>query len=306
MRMTRTLLIAALALVPMAPAWGQSAPGGWRLLEAREGIIVFRQFHQQSRLETFRGVMRMKLADEYSMLALYNDVDAFPDWLHLIQGAEEISRNGPLDRDLRFLINLPWPVKDREAVVNARQRQITREGEESVVTTLRARPGLIEPNNDYLRIPKLHGVFKLERIKPETVEVTFQVRLDMGGWIPNWMVNMVLRDMPWHTLDNLRGIVRREQYQNQYYDYLDLFGPGRPDHLPEPKSWVYNTVNQSTGEQTAEADKVDTSPQTANETDTGSGQQAAQTAEAESAQETGEADKTEPREQTADATPAPP
>lgn len=263
MRAITAVLITALGLGAAAPAWSQGAPGGWRLMEARDGIIVFRQFHQQSELETFRGVMRMRLADEYSMLALYNDTEAFPDWLHLIQGAEEISRDGPLDRNFRFLINLPWPVKDREAVVNARQKQITRKGEESVVTTLRARPELVEPRSGYLRIPELHGVFKLERVKPEIVEVTFQVRLNMGGWIPNWLVNIVLRDMPFHTLKNLRTVVEREQYQNRYYEYLDLFGPGRPEELEPPRSWVYDTVSQSSEQQTAESADPETRAQTA-------------------------------------------
>jgi hypothetical protein len=263
MRAITLVLITVLAAAGSLPAWSQSAPGGWRLLEARDGIIVFRQFHQQSQLETFRGVMRMPLADEYAMLALYNDTEAFPDWLHLIEDAEEISRNGQLDRNFRFLIDLPWPIKDREAVVNARQNQITRKDEEAVVTTLRARPGLVEPNSDYLRIPELHGVFKLERIEPEVVEVTFQVRLNMGGWIPNWLVNTVLRDMPFHTLKNLRTVVEREQYENRYYDYLDLFGPGRPDELEPPRSWVYDTVNQAPEKQRAENAQPTTRAQTA-------------------------------------------
>ena len=263
MRATTVLLITAMTTVATLPARSLGAPGGWRLMEARDGIIVFRQFHQQSQLETFRGTMRMRLADEYSMLALYNDTEAFPDWLHLIQGAEEISRDGPLDRNFRFLINLPWPVKDREAVVNARQRQITRKGEEAVVTTLRARPELVERRDGYLRIPELHGVFKLERVKPEIVEVTFQVRLNMGGWIPNWLVNTVLRDMPFKTLQNLRTVVRREQYQNHYYEYLDLFGPGRPGKLDPPKSWVYGTVDKASEQQTADSGKPAPRAQTA-------------------------------------------
>ncbi len=263
MRATTNLLITVLTAASTVSADTQAATGGWRLLEARDGIIVFRQFHQQSQLETFRGTMRMRLADEYSMLALYNDTAAFPDWLHLIQGAEEISRDGPLDRNFRFLINLPWPVKDREAVVNARQKQITRKGEEAVVTTLRARPERVEPRSGYLRIPELHGVFKLERIKPEIVEVTFQVRLNMGGWIPNWLVNIVLRDMPFHTLKNLRTVVEREQYQNHYYKYLDLFGPGRPDELDPPKSWVYGTEDKASEQQTADSGKPNPGGQTA-------------------------------------------
>lgn len=235
-------LLFSLTLPLSAPA---DPAGGWRLLTARDGILVFRQYSRQTQLETFRGVMRMKLPDEYAMLALYNDVEAFPRWLHMINGASELGRNNPLDRLLRFQINLLWPVKDREAIVNTTLVQVTTEEEESVTAFMESRPRRAPPNDDFVRIPELDGIFRLERVAPETVEVTFQVSLDMGGWIPDWMVNLALRNMPFHTLRNLREVVREPQYQGQYYSYLDLFGPGRPEHLPPAKSWVYGTVNEA-------------------------------------------------------------
>lgn len=243
MRAPGKLCVTALLITLLLPLAASARPaGGWRLLTARDGILVFRQFSQQTQLETFRGVMRMTLPDEYAMLALYNDTEAFPRWLHLINGASELKRNTPLDRDLRFQINLPWPVKDREAIVNTRLEQITRRDEESVTAFMKARPELVPEDDDFIRIPELNGIFKLERVEPRVVEVTFQVSLDMAGWIPVWVVNYALRDMPWHTLNNLRDIVREEPYQGQYFSYLDLLGPGRPDNMPPAKSWVYGTA----------------------------------------------------------------
>lgn len=237
------LTTTALLFLLLQPTAAMADPaGGWRLLTARDGILVFRQFSRQTQLETFRGVMRMELPDEYAMLALYNDTEAFPRWLHMINGASELGRSSPLDRNLRFQINLPWPVKDREAIVNTQLEQITTREEESVTAYMKARPKLVPPDGGFVRIPELNGIFKLERVEPGLVEVTFQVSLDMAGWIPVWIVNYALRDMPYYTLKNLREVVREEQYQERYFAYLDLVGPGRPHDVPPPKSWVYGTA----------------------------------------------------------------
>lgn len=214
----------------------------WKLITDRNGIQVYRQLDDESRFKTFRGVTRMELADEYAMLDLYNDVDAFPRWLHMIDDARELGREGPLDRNLRFQINLLWPVRDREVLLNARQIQVVTPEAEYVTTLLRSRPGLAPENGDYVRIPELEGVFKLERVAPRVVEVTFQVRMDLGGYIPSWIVNMAMSDQPYFTLVKLRRMVQREQYHGKYYDYLDLFGPGRPNDLPAPPSYIYGTI----------------------------------------------------------------
>lgn len=231
-----------LILTLTAPAAAEVPPEDWELITDRDGIQVYREMDENSRFKTFRGVTRMKLPDEYAMLALYNDVDAFPKWLHMIDEAEELGRTGPLDRNLRFQINLLWPIKDREVLLNARQIHVTSPQGEYVTTLLNSRPDLMPENREFIRIPEMEGVFRLERVSPGVVEVTFQVRMDLGGYIPGWIVNMTMSDQPYFTLQKLRRMVRKEEYQGRYYDYMDLFGPGRPDHLPPPPSYIRGTL----------------------------------------------------------------
>lgn len=237
----RILLIVLPALFA-APVAAAPSDDDWKLITDRNGIQVYRELDDESPLKTFRGVTRMELPDEYAMLALYNDVDAFPKWLHMIDEAQELGRKGPLDRNLRFQINLLWPVKDREVLLNARQIHVVEPGAEYVTTLLKSRSGLAPENDDYIRIPELDGLFKLERVEPGVVEVTFQVRMELGGYIPNWIVNMAMSDQPYFTLLKLRRIVLKQQYANRYYDYLDLFGPGRPPGMTPPKSYIYGTI----------------------------------------------------------------
>jgi hypothetical protein len=200
----------------------------WELVSDRKGIQVYMRHDDDSRLKTFRGVTRMKLEDEYAMVALLNDYDAFPKWLHFIDGAEEIKRNGPLQRYLRFTTNLPWPLKDREAVLRADVVQRLNSAEDSVMIHMTNTPGLIPPDDDYVRFPELRGVFGARRLANQQVEVIYELVLDPGGYIPAWLANILLRDAPYFTLQRMRRIILRPEYQNKYFDYIDLRGPGRP------------------------------------------------------------------------------
>ena len=88
--------------------------------------------------------------------------------------------------------------------------------------------------------------FKFRRLAPGKEEAIFEVSSDLGGYLPQWIVNFALSDIPYFSLEKMRRIVTQQKYQNQYYPYLDLFGPGRPANAPPVTSWVYGTgLNQA-------------------------------------------------------------
>lgn len=245
---TRLLRVLLLALLPTLAntAAGQSEEAlnpDWKLVSDRKGIQVYMRHNDESRLKTFRGVTRMTLEDEYAMVALLNDYESFPKWLHFIDGAEEIKRNGPLQRYLRFTTNLPWPLKDREAVLRADVVQKLNSAENSVMVHMTNTPELIPPNNDYVRFPELRGVFGARRLGNHEVEVIYEIVLDPGGYIPAWLANILLRDAPYFTLQRMRRIILRPEYRNKYFDYVDLFGPGRPeDAAPDPDRYKPSVI----------------------------------------------------------------
>lgn len=201
----------------------------WVLVRRHGAIRVYRRRDDHERLKTFRGVMRMQLADEYALVALANDYEALPEWVHFIRHVEEIKRDGPLRRWLRFTTNLPWPLHDREAVLRMNVEQRRDAHEDAIWMDIENAPDLIEPDPDYLRFPQLHGYSGMRRLPGDEVEVVYQMVVNPGGQIPVWLVNRVLRDAPFFTLAQLRRMVRRPEYQGHYFDYVDLKGPGRPD-----------------------------------------------------------------------------
>lgn len=200
----------------------------WRLVSDRNDIRVYMRHRDDSRLKTFRGVTRMTLKDQYALAAVLEDYDNFPRWLHFVDGAEEFARESPLLRYLRFTTHLPWPLANREAVLQANVVQDPDFPQQAVTVYLQGRPELLPENDRYVRFPEMSGILAARFLGNDQVEFTYQLILDPGGYIPAWLANILLRDAPYFTLDRLRRTVLRPEYQGKYYDYLDLSGPGRP------------------------------------------------------------------------------
>ena len=216
-------LLAVLLLLPATAV--RADANAWRLVSNRDGIRVYTRDNPGTSLKSFRGVTQLRLRDEYALVALLNDYPDYPDWLHFVDGARELGRRGPLDRVLRFTTLLPWPLEDREGILDCRVRQ---EPGGRVVVRLTNRPDALPPSPHYVRFPELSGELAFERLGDDRVRVTYQLTLDPGGYIPNWLTNILLRDAPYFTLERLRQVVHRPRYQGHYYGYLDLRGPGRP------------------------------------------------------------------------------
>jgi hypothetical protein len=243
MRTARVAVLLSIALVMQALAEPTLVKTGltaqWELISDRDGIQVYTRHTENSQLKTFRGVTRITLEDENALVALLEDHDSVPKWMHFVDGAEELGRDSPLKRYMRFTTEVPWPLTDREAVVQTDISQRITPGEEQITIHISNRPERIPTNPDYVRFPEMGGMFKLQRLGDRQVEITYQLVMDPGGYVPVWLANIMLRDAPYFTLLKLRRFIRNPEYQNQYFDYLEVFGPGRPDDVAAPRSYLY-------------------------------------------------------------------
>lgn len=238
-------LLALLASLLALPATGADEAldtrldPAWKLVSDRNGVQVFVRHTDHSRLKTFRGVTRITLADEYALAAVLNDYASFPKWLYMIDSSRELRRDGPLLRYMHVTTDLPWPLDDRDTVIEVDVRQRITAREESITIGMQNKPQLLPPQPGYVRIPELKGLFKFRRLGNNELEATYEVVLDPGGYIPGWAVNILARDIPYFTLDRLRRFVLREEYQGKFYDYLELRGGKRPADLMPPRSYIY-------------------------------------------------------------------
>lgn len=200
------LVLGAMGNCHAVPA---SEVAGWKLVSEKNGIVVYRQDDADARIKTFRGVTRFPIENPASIEALLNDYPAIPRWMHFISSGVETSRRSYLDRTLRFTTELPWPISDRDVVARL---TVVQEGNNVRIAAIgdKSAPHL----DGYVRIPELIGRLDF-RFFPATkeTEVTYEIVLDPGGYIPAWAANIVFKDTPYFTLLKLRRIIQEPKYQ---------------------------------------------------------------------------------------------
>lgn len=213
-RMLLLCLLCGLAGTAMAVTTPQGQ--GWRLVSEKNGISVYRRDDATARIKTFRGVTRFRIDNPAALEALLNDYSAIPRWMHFISKGTEVARASYVDRTLRFTTELPWPLSDRDVVANM---SVVQNGTDMHIRAVDD-PGAPQ-DPDYVRIPDLNGRLDF-RFFPATreTEVTYEIVLDPGGYVPAWAANIVLKDTPYFTLLKLRRLIAEPKYQQFHGSYF--------------------------------------------------------------------------------------
>lgn len=217
-------LLALLFLWPSLTVANDEQPS-WEIIADRNNIVVHKKINPVSGLAAFRGSTIIRESDPYALVALMNDFDNYPRWLHFVSKAEELEQVTPLQRYLRFQTLLPWPLKNREALLKATVTQHLPEGDENydfVEIQLTNEPDYLPPNSAFIRFPHIKGTFSFKWLSLDEVLVTYELQLDPGGYIRPWLTNILLRDAPYFTLERLRRLIKSPAYHGHTFDYIDF------------------------------------------------------------------------------------
>lgn len=216
------ILLSVMAV--MAHAGNVAEEPAWILVTDRDGVKVYRQDENSTRLKTFRGVARLKVDDFKAIGVLMDDYAEVADFMHMVSEIRDVKRYGHDKRDVYITTRLPWPVSDRDAPLRVSFYQEPETYD--LVMPIELNPGMPEQKG-YVRMPQMQGYYRFSPVAPGEVEVTIEVILDPGGAIPAWIANIILRDIPYFSLKRLRRVINQPRFQGVDTGYYEV-----------PKSWI--------------------------------------------------------------------
>jgi hypothetical protein len=193
----------------------RSANAQWELAKDKDGIKIFLRTIPGSKIKEFKGVTNINSSLD-SILAVLNDTEACPKWIHNCKDALTLSETSFYEGYIYQVIDFPFPVTDRDLILHSVMTQSADTKE--VTIKLTAVPDNISETKN-VRIKKSDGFYLLKPLPDGSIEVTWQHHTEPGGGIPKWLVNSLLVDTPFKTLNNLREIVKEEKYQRARLRY---------------------------------------------------------------------------------------
>jgi hypothetical protein len=148
------------------------------------------------------------------LVALLMDTDNAARWIYRIDKIDLLKRDDASGSFLiRVMTDFPWPLTDRDAVVQGRITQDAGTGAISVSSrsvTLNAYPA----TDDFVRMPDMEGTWTFLPLGQGQVKVVMTMRADPGGNIPAAVINLIVHETPYRTLRGLRDVIAEPKYQS--------------------------------------------------------------------------------------------
>ena len=105
------------------------------------------------------------------------------------------------------VIHMPWPVSDRDVVY---RRTRTKDPETGVVLYENAAlPQAYPEQKGEVRMPHLKGSWRFTPLAGGGTEVTYQEHSEVGGHIPDWLVNKLAVNIPFNSLARFRQLLSK-------------------------------------------------------------------------------------------------
>ena len=206
-----SLSVVLSSLILSANAEVVNTQNTWRLNKDEEGIQVFLRNNKITAVKSFKGIMTVK-SSMSAVLTVIGDVSSFPRWLYSCRSAQTLKSNDE-ERLLSYIVlDLPWPVMDRDTVMVA-NRSLNK-STKRVEIKMHAEPKLVLNVPGKVRIKTLYGRWLLTPVGTDKVNINYEMTVDPGGNIPVWLVNSMIVDLPFYTLLQLREVIKEDKYAN--------------------------------------------------------------------------------------------
>lgn len=197
----------------------------WQLIKNEDGIQIATRPYTGSAIKQFKASIRLN-ASLATVLAVLDDENEFPRWVHQCSEATILKTHSFAERYGYEKINLPFPVKDRIIITHSLLQQDPHT--KAVTITMNAAPQYChkQPQNSNtfckqinastaIMIPKASGTYKLTPVaNKNAVDLIWQQHSEAGGTLPKWLINALLSDTPYYTLQGLKRMVQHEKYKN--------------------------------------------------------------------------------------------
>ncbi len=202
---TKTLLALVFPLFMIFNSLPSEAPKAvehkWTLGKEKDGIKVYSRPPLEGNLNDTKAICKMK-AGVFDVIGLFREFHNYPAWMNRCVVSELLERVSYKEYYVYMKTDLPWPMSDRDVIIHI-------DGEEkedgTVLLNMIGKPDFIPHKKGIVRIPLLEGYWTIKPAAGDSVEVSYQVKNDPGGMIPNWMANYSTSEMPYHTLSQMRN-----------------------------------------------------------------------------------------------------
>ncbi len=152
-----------------------------------------------------------------SVVALFEDTDAMPDWVYRLKEARTLKRISPQIVIAYTVTYLPWPFEDRDSVLYT---EISQSKNGIMRIDGSDYSDFFPPHNGMVRMRRIRSSWQFEPLEGGRLHVVFTGTGDPGGVIPLSVFNSLVREAPYRTMKKFRDVIQRPKYKGASYPFI--------------------------------------------------------------------------------------
>ncbi len=205
MRITRwQTKLAALLLLPLSTALStalSAADPEWQLETEKNDVVIYSRAVEGSPYRAVKAEVRIN-APLARVAELMGTGEGCMEWRAMCESSEVIEIVSAEERYVYMVLDLPWPISDRDMVMRTR----TEVDSEAGITTVHLQSDSARhPEQDYIRAES-QGQYRIKATSPEAVHFTYIMHAELGGNLSPGIINSRLEQSAYEDLDRLRAL----------------------------------------------------------------------------------------------------
>ncbi len=178
----------------------------WVLKKKKGDIKVYTRDIIDSNLKELKITMSFKKIEMSAIIKKLKESNLYKDWMFKCTESKLVKKISDTEMISYYKFDFPWPLNDRDTYMksviekNPSQKKVTIK-----TTALKSYDDLLE---DVVRIESHFNQWEFEQVSEDIINLTYYLKTDPAGNIPDWMVNLAIDKGPTSSLTNLRALIQ--------------------------------------------------------------------------------------------------
>lgn len=189
----------------------------WNLKKEKDGIAVYTAKLEDSKFKSIRVVCQFQ-ASLSQLVAVLMQPSLQPEWVLATKQAHLVKQISGARIYYYAEAALPWPMNNRDMVIDLQMSQ----DPSSKLLTIHANSidNILPLKEGKQRVPLSQATWLVQPLPNNRMNIEYQIKIDPGGGIPPWMVNLFIAKAPYESFKILSKLLSDKRFANQHFDFL--------------------------------------------------------------------------------------
>lgn len=189
----------------------------WNLKKEKDGIAVYTAKVEDSKFKSIRVVCEFQ-ASLSELVAILMQPNLQPEWVLATKQANLVKQISSARIYYYAEAALPWPMSNRDMVIDLSMSQ----NPSTKLLTIRANTidNILPKKDGKQRVPMSQAIWLVQPMSDNRISIDYQIKIDPGGGIPPWMVNLFIAKAPFESFKKLSQLFSDKRFKGQHFDFL--------------------------------------------------------------------------------------